>query len=51
MKPLRSLFALMLAFPLLYVAGAVLQSGVASILALILVAGVCFFLLAPERKI
>ncbi len=48
MKQLRALFGLILAFPLLYVAGALLRSGTASILALVLVAGICCFLLVPE---
>ena len=50
MKPLRALFALMLAFPLLYIGGAVLRSDTISILALLLIVGVCLFLLMPERK-
>ena len=50
MKPLRALFALMLAFPLLYVGGAVLSSTAVSIVALTLVGGTCVFLLIPERK-
>ena len=48
MKQLRALFGLILAFALLYVAGALLRSGAASILALLLVAGICCFLLVPE---
>ncbi len=50
MKPLRALFALILAFPLLYLGGAVLRNGAVSTAALILVAGICVFLLIPERK-
>ena len=49
MKLLWALFALMLAFPLLYLAGAVLRSRAVAIVALLLVAAVCFFLLTPER--
>ena len=49
MKPLWGLFALMLAFPLLYLAGAVLRSRSVAIVALLLVAVVCFFFLIPER--
>jgi hypothetical protein len=50
MKPLRALFALMLAFPLLYLGAAVLDSTTVSTAALALVAGTCVFLLLPERK-
>lgn len=45
MKLRISLFALMLAFPLLYLGGAILRSDSISSLALLFVAGVCFFLL------
>ncbi len=50
MKPLRALFALILAFPLLYLGAAVLGSAAVSTVALTLVAGTCVFLLIPERK-
>ncbi len=50
MKLRMSLLALMLAFPLLYLTGAVLQDGIASTLALVFVATICGWLLKPERK-
>jgi hypothetical protein len=50
MKLRMSLLALMLAFPLLYLGGAILRSSIISTLALLFMAGVCFFLLMPEKK-
>ncbi len=50
MKLRRSLFALIIAFPLLYLTGAVFSSAVGAASALMLVAGVCVFLLWPEKK-
>jgi hypothetical protein len=50
MKLRVSLFALMLAFPLLYLTGAVFQDGSTSTLALVFVAAVCGWLLKPEPK-
>lgn len=50
MKLRMVLFALMIAFPLLYITGAVLQSDPISTIALVFVAGVCLFLLRSERK-
>jgi hypothetical protein len=51
MKLRLSLFALIIAFPLLYIAGAMLQSELASAVVLIFVAGLCFYLLKPEAKV
>ncbi len=50
MKPKASLLALMVAFPLLYVSGAILRGGAASSLALLIVGAICVFLLWPEKK-
>ena len=50
MKLRMALFGLLIAFPLLYVGGAVLRSGVISTIALLFVAGVCLVLLRAERK-
>ncbi len=50
MKMRLVLFALILAFPVLYVSGAVVQFDVASLAVLLFVAAVCCWLLIPERK-
>ncbi len=50
MKTKSALFALIVAFPLLYVSSAILRSGAASILALLVVGGVCVLLLSPDKK-
>ena len=50
MKLRMSLFALMLAFPLLYLTGAVFQNSITSTVTLVFVAAVCGWLLKPERK-
>lgn len=51
MKPKASLLALMAAFPLLYVSGAIVRGDVASSLALLAVGGICVFLLWPDKKV
>lgn len=50
MKPRWSLFALIVAFPMLYLSGAVYRSPIGSTFALMLVFAVCIFLLWPEKK-
>ncbi len=50
MKLRQSLFALIIAFPLLYLSGAVFRSAIGATLALVLVAAICIFLLWPEPK-
>ncbi len=50
MKLRIALLALMLAFPLLYLSGAVFQNELASIAALLFVAAICLYLLKPERE-
>ena len=50
MKPLTAMLLLMLAFPLLYLAGAAGRSEAGSALALALVAAVCVLLLRPSGK-
>lgn len=50
MKPLHALYAIMAAFPLLYVTGAVIGRTAPAILALAWVAVVCLLLLRPEKK-
>ena len=50
MKPLHALYALMIAFPLLYVAGALLERPGLSALALAWTATVCALLLRPQRR-
>ena len=50
MKLRWSLFALIIAFPLLYLSGAHFRSAVGAMFALTIVAGVCVFLLWPEKK-
>ena len=50
MKTTVSLLVLIVAFPLLYVSSAILMSDPASSFALLVVAGVCVYLLAPDRK-
>ena len=50
MKLRLSLFAVMIALPLLYISGARLQDRHLSTLALLFVATLCLWLLAPERN-
>ncbi len=50
MKLRIALLALMLAFPLLYLSGAIFQSEVSSVLSLLFVAAVCLYLLKPDKK-
>ncbi|MDP9379692.1 MAG: hypothetical protein M3Q29_05990 [Chloroflexota bacterium] len=50
MKPLHALCAIMLAFPLLYVTGAVLRGEGLSTVALLWTAAVCTLMLRPQRK-
>ena len=50
MKQRLSLFAVIIALPLLYISGARLQDGQLSTWALIFVAVLCLWLLAPERN-
>ncbi|MDP9351694.1 MAG: hypothetical protein M3P51_09170 [Chloroflexota bacterium] len=45
-----ALYALMLALPGLYLAGAYLQSSAAATAGLLLIAALCVYLIAPERK-
>jgi hypothetical protein len=51
MKPRVALLALMLAFPFLYLSGALFQSRVGSVLTLLFVAAVCLYLLKPDGKV
>ncbi len=50
MKLRLSLFAVMIALPLLYISGAHLKDEQLSTWALIFVAALCLWLLAPERN-
>ncbi len=50
MKLRLALLALILAFPLLYLSGAVFESRVGSILALLFVAAVCLYLLKSDGR-
>ena len=47
MRPSLALYALMLALPALYVAGSYLQDRMAASAVLMLVAGLCAYLLVP----
>ena len=45
-----ALYALMLALPALYVAGSYLQDSVVAAVVLVLVAGLCAYLLVPDGR-